>query len=132
MEVVHKQVEETIEKVKENKEVPPKIQPVFGRFTNQDLLNFNNTILELRGNVLYWFLRGKINEFHKQNNVRFQSLADKVQELQHIHFEFDGDKVKTIKNEEGVESVVCNEGFTMTDYDKAYQSLMEQDCPIEI
>lgn len=82
---------------------------------------YYNTMMEP---ALRRLLKGRINDFYKENEVRLSTISEKRDKLQREWLQFEDDKPK-FGGEKGKEQVLMIEGKLLEDYKKAYQDLMQ-------
>lgn len=98
------------------------------KLTNRVLLKWHREIEELakEDSILIRLLRTKVNEFHKENAVRFATIKERMQEIIKKHRKCDengnpfsaGDKA------------VMLEGHTWEDYTKEMNEYLDQEINI--
>lgn len=63
--------------------------------TNQQIFNYHNEVSVWEGNsILFYFLNGKIQEFHNKNRIRITSMLDKYNAMMADHYVIEGGQIK--------------------------------------
>jgi len=103
---------------------------------NKHLYQYHIQLEQLKGNIIYELLGGRIRDFYKNNRVKLQSIIDKLHHLQEEFFVIENDKVKmtpleVTDNVRKEPEPVMLEGKTFKEYEVKYNELMEKDCIIK-
>ena len=96
---------------------------------NRILLAWHNELESLKSSVLYILLKGRINEFYKENGIRISTLFEKIKKLQDEYFVIEGGEVKS-EGEGSDRKPVCVEGKSLEDFTKEMEALLNS--PIQV
>lgn len=98
---------------------------------NRHLYQYHKQIQGLRGNVIELLLKGRINEFYKNNGVRVNTLIEKMASLQKDYYIYEGEQIKT-EEKDGKKVFVFQDGKTQEQFNAALENLMNQPTTIKI
>jgi hypothetical protein len=116
-----------LEVVKKEKKTLPHIGD-----TNQQLFDLFQQYMALNGTLVQRMLRSKLNDFHRANYPRYETLQKRMNDLYAKYFvmeeipHFPFSRPVLVKNEQGDEVPVLNEGLEMQDYEKEFADLMSE------
>ncbi len=102
---------------------------------NKDLYNYHLQLEQLKSNVIYQLLRGRVQEFYRHNGLRLNTLTEKLQKLQDDFFVIINNNIQYTKEvidgeETGKDTPVMQDGKLFSDYTEKYNEIMEKDCQI--
>jgi hypothetical protein len=104
--------------------------------TRAQLMQYHHELSNLKGSIMEHFLAGKTNEFYKDNNLRINTIADKLNEKRHEYFTYvkdeKGEDRMVYEGEGEARKAVVLEGKDVEEYRAWYKEYMSTEIPIEI
>ena len=95
------------------------------QFTNSTMLAFHNELESLNKSVVYYLLKGRIDDFYKQYGIRIESLIVRMNDIEKKYFVVEGEQIK-MEGEGKDAKPVMQEGKTMEDLNKEMIELLKQ------
>lgn len=96
---------------------------------NKNLYEFHCQLEAMKTSIIFQLLFGRIKDFYKNNDIRINSLIDKLNKLQEEYFIYNEEG--KVKEEGDPKKPVMVEGKTYEEYLEKYELLMEAPCNIK-
>ncbi len=96
---------------------------------NKNLYQFHLQLEEMKSNVIFQLLFGRIKDFYKNNSLKINAIGEKLNIIRSEFFEFD-ENGKVKQTGEPLAPII-KEGKTYEEYMLKFEELMNQDCVIK-
>lgn len=98
--------------------------------TNEQLYRFHIEIQQLqRTSAIGFLLKGRINDFYKENNIRIQTLVEKLQQIQKDNLVCDANGMPKFNDKKEAELL---EGCTMEEFNRLTKEVMDRKVAVNL